>query len=412
MAHLILSGFSYHRAPLAVRERFSVMEPEMPSALMALKKKSCIEEVVVLSTCNRTEVYAVVSDVQEGFREIERFYSSFDHQNKPNFRLIYEDVALHLFRVASGLDSLIVGETQIVSQLKAAHRAALEANTAGRILNRMFDSALHCGKKVRSSTAIGRLSVSVSSAALDLARRLLGTLSGKNVVIIGAGKMAQLCSKQLGKENGIGSITTVSRGARKSTKLETARAGITAPGSNASAPTIDTASFDDRYRLVADADLVLVAASSPDYILRKVILEQLPPFRRTQILIIDISVPRNVEPSIKEIPYINLVHMDDLAQAACDPQERERLITEAETIIFEQLAEFTNWQRTLHLVPVIVELRNKIESVRQEQISRARVRNNGMHGSFEKDVDTVTRAIVNQLLHDSMVQLRGMNHHF
>ena len=104
--------------------------------------------------------------------------------------------------------------------------------------------------------------------------------------------------------------------------------------------------------------------------------------------------------------------MDDLAQAACDPQERERLITEAETIIFEQLAEFTNWQRTLHLVPVIVELRNKIESVRQEQISRARVRNNGMHGSFEKDVDTVTRAIVNQLLHDSMVQLRGMNHHF
>jgi|AGTN01.2.fsa_nt_gi glutamyl-tRNA reductase len=394
MAHLILSGFSYHRAPLAVRERYSVMEPEMSRALMTLKKKTCIEEVVVLSTCNRTEVYAVVTDVQEGFREIERFFSSFDHQNKPNFRLMYEDVALHLFRVASGLDSLIIGETQIVSQLKAAHRAALEANTAGRILNRMFDSALHCGKKVRSSTAIGRLSVSVSSAAIDLARRLLGTLKHKNVVVIGAGKMAQLCLKQLSKESTIGSITTINRNMEKVNKL-------------ADRCSDTSVSFDDRYRLVADADLVLVAASSPDYILRKVILEQLPPFRKNQILIIDISVPRNVEPSINEIPYINLVHMDDLAQAAGDPQERERLIAEAETIIFEQLAEFTNWQRTLHLVPVIVELRSKIESVRQEQLSRARIRNGESRGgSFEQDVDTVTRAIVNQLLHDSMVRMR------
>lgn len=400
MAHLILSGFSYHRAPLAVRERFSVMEPEMPRALMALKKKACIEEVLVLSTCNRTEVYAVVSDVQEGFREIERFYSSFDHQNKPNFRLMYEDVALHLFRVASGLDSLIIGETQIVSQLKAAHRAALEANSTGRILNRLFDSALHCGKKVRSSTAIGRLSVSVSSAAIDLARRLLGTLENKNVVVIGAGKMAQLCLKQLSNESSLGSISTVNRNKDRLSKL----AGNTPE--NCATLYESCASFDDRYRLVADADLVLVAASSPDYILRKVILEQLPPFRKNQILIIDISVPRNVEPTINEIPYINLVHMDDLAQAAGDPEERERLIAEAEAIIFEQLAEFTNWQRTLHLVPVIVELRSKIESVRQEQLSRARVRN-GTHGaSFEQDVDTVTRAIVNQLLHDSMVRMR------
>src|ERR1700733_6139417 len=198
MNDLIVYGLNYHCCPVAIRERFTIPESCLEHALAGLKRAPHIVEAVVLSTCNRTEVYAVVSDTVAGFKELESFFQSArqiaDHQAlQANFKLLRGDAALHLMRVASGLDSMVLGEGQIMSQVKAAHQAALRAGTAGTILDGLFKAALNCGKKVRSQTSLGKRAVSISSAAVELTRKLLGDLNNKNIAVIGAGRMGQIC---------------------------------------------------------------------------------------------------------------------------------------------------------------------------------------------------------------------------
>jgi glutamyl-tRNA reductase len=216
MNHLVVCGLNYHSTPLAIRERFTNPETCLAHALQALARMPHIKEAVVLSTCNRTEVYAAVTDVRAGLQEIETFFLSTqtiaDHEAlKPNFKLLREDAALHLFRVASGLDSMVLGEGQIMSQVKAAHQAALEAGTAGPLLDQVFKLALTCGKRVRSETSMGKRAVSISSAAIELARNTAGPLKERTVLVIGAGRMAQICVKHLLNESGNGKIVLINR---------------------------------------------------------------------------------------------------------------------------------------------------------------------------------------------------------
>ncbi|MBI4533282.1 MAG: glutamyl-tRNA reductase, partial [Candidatus Melainabacteria bacterium] len=190
MSHLVVCGINYHSTPLSIREHFTIPESCLSHALLSLKTLPHIKEASVLSTCNRTEVYAVVSEIQPGLHELESFFLSTqkiaDHQLlRPNFKLLRDDAVVHLLRVSSGLDSMILGEGQIMSQVKAAHQAALEAKTAGPILDQVFKLALNCGKRVRSQTSMGRRAVSVSSAAIELAKTQLGNLRDRAVLIIG-----------------------------------------------------------------------------------------------------------------------------------------------------------------------------------------------------------------------------------
>ncbi len=405
MNHLVVCGINFHSTPIAIRERLAIPASCLKHALFALSSLPHIKEAVVLSTCNRTEVYAVVSDVQAGLHEIESFFLSTqaiaDHEVlRPNFKLLREDAALHMFRVASGINSMVLGEGQIMSQVKAAYQAALEAGTAKTVLGELFKLALNCGKRVRSETSMGRRAVSVSSAALELARSLLGSLKDKNVLVLGAGRMAQICVKHLLNETGKGQIVLLNR---TKERIEHFLANEL-PNKNR----LNTDfSFDDRYRLAAQADLVIVSTSAPEYLLdsRQLLKEQ----SSQELCIIDISVPRNVCPALASIPGVKLFNADDLSEIVNrNLAERESLVGEAETIIMEALEDFHAWQRSLLVVPTIAELRHKIEAIRAEQVEKS-------HSSCSatdlednrRQLEDISRAIVNQILHHPTVQLKA-----
>ncbi len=411
MSHLVVCGLNYHSTPLAIRERFTIPESCLSHALRALAGMPHVQEAVVLSTCNRTEVYAVVSSVQAGLQEIESFFLSAqriaDHESlRPNFKLLRDDVALHLFRVAAGLDSMVLGEGQIMSQVKAAHQAALEAATAGTVLDQLFKMALTCGKRVRSETSMSRRAVSVSSAAVELGRNILGSLKDKTTLVVGAGRMAQVCVKHLLNESGKGKIILVNRSPeRVQSFLRNSLPNRERISSEFS--------FSDRFQLAAAADLVIVSTSAPGFVLTAQDFHTSP--ASSGPVVIDISVPRNVDPAIAEIAGVRLFNADDLSAIVNrNLAQREALVGEAEQIVFQALDDYHAWQRSLLVVPTIAELRQKIESIRIEQMEKNQgVRKGGQQGGSHTEtagaveLEEISRAIVNQILHHPTVQLKA-----
>lgn len=402
--HLVVVGINYHSCPIFVREKFVIPESCVHHALHALSNMPHLREAAILSTCNRTEVYAVVTDVQSGLREIESFFTSTqkfgDHAAlKPNFKLLRDDVALHLFRVAAGLDSLVLGEGQIMSQVKGSLRKAQEAGTAGPVLAQLFQSALNCGKRVRSETSLGKRAVSVSSAAIELAKELLGPLSERNVLIIGAGRMAQICAKHILSESGSGNVMMINRTRERLEHFH---------GNNL--PNKDRLNlgfgFEDRHQLAAASDLVVVSTSAPDFIItREDLLRHCP---ERQICFIDISVPRNVEPSVSELNGIRLYHADDLSRVVNkNLAEREALTEEAETIVFESLTDFHAWERSLLVAPTIKELRRKIEAIREEHLIKRDRKKDQETETRRDEFEELSRALINQILHHPTTQLKS-----
>lgn len=395
-SHLVVVGLNYHSCPITIREKFVIPDSCIAHALRALGSMPHVKESAILSTCNRTEVYAVVSDLDAGLSELESFFASTqrisDHAAiKPNFKLLREDVALHLFRVASGLDSLVIGEGQIMSQVKAAHRHALEAGTCGTHLDQLFKLALTCGKRVRSETSMGRRAVSVSSAAVELARDVLGKLSQKSVLIVGAGRMAQVCAKHLLSDSGPDQLLMVNRtaerlqhfAANKLPNLQRLNIGL---------------SFDERYHLAAACDLMIVSTSASSHLINADELKKhLTPGR--ELVVVDISVPRNVDPTVANLPGVRLFHADDLASIVNrNMSEREALVGEAERIIFSTLDALHVWERTLVVAPTITDLRRKIENIRSEYMTRS---------EGQTDFEQLSRALINQILHQPTVQLKS-----
>ncbi|CAN5395268.1 glutamyl-tRNA reductase [soil metagenome] len=404
MNHLVVSGINYHSAPIAIRERFCIPDSCIGHALEALKRFPHIKEAAILSTCNRTEVYAVVDDVAAGLKEIDLFFNSVqsvsDHGAlKPNFRLLRDDVVLHLLRVAAGLDSMILGEGQIMSQVKASHQSALEHGTAGPILDVVFKLALTNGKRVRSETTLGKKAVSVSSAAVELAKDLLGSLKDKSIAVIGLGKMGQICTKHLLSDPGQGPIVLFNRNkerienflGNKLNNQERLKTGF---------------SFEERTAVAAQADLVIVATGSSQFVLQKDELEKQRHAKSPKQIIIDISVPRNVDPSVAELSGVELFVADDLSQiVANNMAHREALVSDAEAIIYETLEEYHNWERSQLVVPTIAILREKIEAIRQEHMAKNTVLP-GLNASGQ-DMEAISRAIINQILHHPTVQLKA-----
>ncbi len=404
-AHLVVIGINYHSCPIFVREKFVIPESCIGHALKALAHMPHLKEAAILSTCNRTEVYAVVSDVQAGLKEIESFFMSTqkfeDHQAlKPNFKLLRDDVALHLFRVAAGLDSMVLGEGQIMSQVKQSLRNAVEAGTAGPVLEQLFQTALACGKKVRSQTSLARRAVSVSSAAIELARVELGSLANTTALVIGAGRMAQICAKHLLQDSGSSRLLMLNRSAERLSSFIANKL-----------PNKDKLqlgfSFEDRHELAAASDLVIVSTSAPEFLLTRAELAKRPIERK--ICIIDISVPRNVDPALNELDGVNLYHADDLLRVVNkNLAEREALTQEAEKIVFDSLNDFQDWERSLLVAPTITELRRKIESIRAEHLyKRERLHRNPGPEAACDEFEELSRALINQILHHPTTQLKS-----
>ncbi len=409
MHHLIVCGLNYQSSPLAIRERLTIPEFCLKYALNALSNLPHVKEAAVLSTCNRTEVYAVVSNLEFGMAEIDSFFltaqSIADHEQlKPNFKLLREDAALHLFRVASGLESAVLGEGQIMGQVKSAHQAALDAGTSGTQLNQIFKLALSCGKRVRSETALGQRAVSISSACVEAARSRLGSLDEHSTLVIGAGQMSLLCLKHLLKEHQNGPVTVLNRSQEHLKRLSENRL--------ANSHCLDTSrNFEERYELVVKSDLVIVLTSAPDFILDANELRAAKPTH--PILIIDISVPRNVDPKIATIPGITLLNIDDIAALVSrNLAKREALVKEAERIIFEVLEAFHAFQRSLIATPTIAGLRKKMESIRQKHMQKFRAGGSfSRQLEFSEQLDEVSKAIVNQILHHPSSQLKYTSNH-
>jgi glutamyl-tRNA reductase len=407
---LVVMGINYHSTPLIVRERLLIPESCLSYALAALADMPHLEEAAILSTCNRTEVFAVVNDVHAGLQEIESFFLSCQRVAghdclRPNFKLLRDDVALHLFRVAAGLDSLVLGEGQIMAQVKAAHRKAQDAGTAGPVLAQLFQMSLSCGKRVRTQTSLGRRAVSVSSAAVELARETLGPLAERQALVIGAGRMAQICAKLLLSESGAGQVAMVNRSRQR---LE----NFAANNLSGSEKLNLDGSFENRHELAAGCQLLIVSTGAPDFLITREELARHRDASAPALCIVDISVPRNVEPAVAQLPGVTLFHIDDLSRVVDkNLAEREALTGEAEKIVFESLADFNAWERSCLVAPVIAGLRSKVEAIRAEHLVRHERKFERKHGESQvarkAEFEELSRALINQILHHPTTQLKS-----
>jgi glutamyl-tRNA reductase len=402
--NIAVVGLSHKTATVEVREKLSIPEDRMEAAIAQLMSYPSIEEAAILSTCNRLELYVVTSEAESGIREIMQFLSEFSqlplqYLRRYLFILLRQDAVTHLMRVASGLDSLVLGEGQILAQVKNTHRLAQQYNGAGRILNQLFKQSLSAGKRVRTETEIGTGAVSISSAAVELAQIKLQNLSDKHTTIIGAGKMSRLLVKHL-----------ISKGAQKIAIVNRSRDRAVAmlKEFETSDAEFDIRPLDQMLDCVAISDLVFTSTASTEVILSRKNLEAIAR-NHTGLTLVDISVPRNISSDVKDLANTKAYNVDDLQAVVAGNQEsRRQMAMQAEILLEGCVAEFDMWWRSLETVPTISKLRQKLEIIREQEMEKALSRlGNDFADKHQDVIESMTRGIINKILHDPMVQLRA-----
>jgi len=385
-----------------VRERLDFQARGIDAALRTLTSRASVREAVVLSTCNRAEVYAVCETTEGGSQEIVSFVARF-HELDVSEVLphVYErtdlDAARHLFRVAAGLDSLVVGEPQILGQVKGAHAAGNSAQTVGPVLNRLFHSSFGAGKRVRSETALGAGAVSVSFAAVSLARKIFGDLTGRTVLVVGAGEMGKLTAQHM-RSQGAHRVTIVSRTLARAARTAQAIGGASA------------APWDALDSALSASDIVITATGAAAPILTKARIEATMRSRRNRpLFIIDIAMPRDVEPAAGEIEQVFLYNIDDLrATIAENLARRTSEIARAETIVSEEIDKFGGWLRSRGVIPTVVALRQRFESIRRSELQRLDFKLSGLSPDARARLDEITRLLVEKLLLTPTEQLKAL----
>ncbi|CEJ43104.1 Glutamyl-tRNA reductase (GluTR) [Umezakia ovalisporum] len=400
--NIAVVGLSHKTAPVEIREKLSIPEPQTESAIAHLSSYPHIDEVAILSTCNRLEIYIVTSETEQGIREVTQFLS--EHSKLPVqslrqhlFMLLHNDAVMHVMRVASGLDSLVLGEGQILAQVKNTHKLGQQYNGIKTILNRLFKQALTAGKRVRTETNIGTGAVSISSAAVELAQIKATNLEACRVAIIGAGKMSRLLVQHL-ISKGAAQITIINRSqerAQELTKLYPEQSIYTHP-------------LSEMMTVIAESDLVFTSTSATEPILDRSQLELVLNPRRP-LMLFDISVPRNVHADVNELTNVQAFNVDDLkAVVAQNYESRRKMAQEAEKLLDQEVEAFDIWWRSLETVSTISCLRTKIEAIREQELEKALSRLGSEFAEKHQEViEALTRGIVNKILHDPMVQLRA-----
>jgi glutamyl-tRNA reductase len=399
-----LVGISHHTAPLPVRERFVFDADQSRTMLRGLLREEKASEAVLLSTCNRSELYYVAEDEDASLHEafVQALAERSDISAAEAEEYVYtrrgREAVHHLFRVTASLDSMILGEPQIQGQVKTAYDIANElsgdARTAGPILTRLFDSALSVGGRVRSQTELGTGSASIPSAAVELARKIFGHLRGRTAAVVGSGDMSQVALDCLRAE-GVADAVVVSR------TQERAQAVADKLGARGTA-------HENMPRLLADVDIIITATAAPHAIITKELAQQaLPRGRRHPLLIVDIALPRDVEASVGDITNVFLYNIDDLQQVVDAALERRRAqIPAAERIISDATEEFWSWYRSLEVVPLIRELRAHAEDIRQREVEKALRGMSNVSPSDAAAIDALTRQILAKVLHRPTVRLK------
>jgi glutamyl-tRNA reductase len=394
-ARLLLVGTSHRRAAVELRERLSIGPHEAAEVALRLADRG---EAVVLSTCNRTEVY--IADADPGAARV-RVMAEFgcraglsEAELGPALYVVRdEQVALHLFRVAAGLDSVVPGEPQILGQVRDAHELAEAAGAAGPLLNQLFQQALHTGKRVRTETEIAERPASVAAAAAQLAREVFGELTGRRILVIGAGKMGELAAASL-VSGGVENVFIANR------TLERAAALAARFGGRA-------VTFDRLGAELERADIVVSSTRCPRLIVSAEQLAAALVRRRSRpLLLIDIAVPRDLDPAIGELPGCSLYDVDDLgAVSECSADVRAEF-SRAEAIAAEEARRFLAWRRSLVVVPAITSLRRRGEEIRAAELARANGKLGALSPTERRAVEVMTAQIVNKLLHAPTVRVK------
>ena len=364
---LVLVGTSHHHAPVELRERVA-LDRDAAAELSAR-----LGEAVCLSTCNRTEIYLVADDADDAERRAVEALAALEPQvEHALYRLRDQAAALHLFRVAAGLDSLVPGEGEILGQVRTAY----EAGTPGLVLDRVFTQALHAGRKVRVQTAIGESPASVSSAAAALAEQVFGDLTGCRIVLVGAGKVCEQAARNLRTRGADIALVANSKTERAQLEEELGR-----------------------------ADVVVSSTSSPGYVLDAAAVERAR--RGRQLLLIDLAVPRDLDPAIHALDGCYLYDIDDLEAIVSETLAGRRSEAErAESIVAAEAAKFHEWQASLDVVPAIASLRARAEEIREAELAKAESVLGRLDESQRKAIDSLTSGIVNKLLHLPTVRLK------
>lgn len=357
---LMVIGLNHRTAPVAVRERFWISESRRLEALVQLERAEGIEEVVVLATCNRTEFLLWASEATLASNSVLRFLSAEYGLKlcewKHFYRLMDQAALLHIFRVASSLDSLVLGEPQIVSQVKAAWAQAQKAGSTGRFLDAVLQKALTVSKRVRNETAIGNSPVSVPTAAVEVARQALGTLTGKHVLVVGAGKMSELSARYL-MGQGAKSVCVINRTHAHAVELASTLGGCAAP-------------FEERWQRMANADIVISSTSCPHTILSRDEAAMVVRGREERPLVmVDIAMPRDIDGAVREVPGIFLYDLDDLEKVVQhNAGERESAALEAQKMVEEEACAFRGKLLSERVVPTIVALRSRLDELCRQEL--------------------------------------------
>ena len=399
---LLLVGISHRTAPVELRERLDFQARGVEVALQALAARGTAREAAVLSTCNRAEVYVACDELGPARTDLVSFVSDFhgvDHATvAPHiYDLTDLEAARHLFRVASGLDSLVVGEPQILGQVKDAHTLANDLQTVGPVLNRLFHSSVAAGKRVRTETGLGSGAVSVGYAAVALARKIFGDLKGRNVLVVGAGEMGKLTALHM-KSQGVQRVTIVSR-----TMAHAARTAEDIGGATA-------APWDEMDAALGASDVVITATGGVAPILSKARIEAvMRPRRNRPLFIIDIAMPRDVEAAAGEIEQVFLYNIDDLQTTVRENLARRGSeVARAEAIVGEEVEKFGAWLRARGAIPTVVALRQRFETIRRSELERLDFKLAALTPEARARVDEITHLIVEKLLLMPTEQLKSL----
>jgi glutamyl-tRNA reductase len=396
---VIVVGLNHKTAPLEVRERVAFSPTAMEKPLHGMVALPTITEGIIVSTCNRVELYATSRDAEAGTIQLSRFLADYHgiplKELDPHlYRLQGEEALRHVFRVASSLDSMVIGEPQILGQIKAAYGYAAEFKTVGLILNRFLHKAFSAAKRVRTETNIAGNAVSVSFAAVELARKIFGNLNDKTVLLIGAGEMCELAARHF-LNNGVSSVMVTNRTFERAKKLAEEFQGR-------------AILFDNFPDHLMQVDIVLTSTGATNFILSHKKVEEVIRRRKYKpMFFIDIAVPRDIDPRVNDIDNAYLYDVDDLQGVVqSNLKERQKEARKAEGIIDQEIGQFHKWLSSLEVVPTVVSLRNKLEEIRRGELEKTFSNLKGLGMREQKAIEALTTAIVNKILHQPTTILK------
>lgn len=400
MQHIILIGLNHKTAPVAIRECIALTQAEMVAILADLRAQPDVSEGIVFSTCNRVEVLMAATNVEKAILTAKTCLARLKRISRQQFEeFLYihhdEEAIRHLFRVAASLDSMVVGEPQILGQIKDAYLIATEQKTSGPLLNRLLHRAFFVAKRIRTETGIGDNAVSISYAAIELSRKIFGLLKGKKVLLIGAGEMAELAMAHL-LGHRVGEITVANRTLERGMALARRFNGKAIP-------------FDECPSQLKTVDIIISSTGGAGYVLDRDQVEQHLHHRHNQpLFFIDIAVPRNIDPRINRLPNTYVYDIDDLqAIVAENLNGRKQEAAKAEEIVADATVQFKQWHENLKVVPTIVALRQKIEAIIEGELDHTLSALDGLSPHTREALKRMQAALVKKVLHDPTLFLKN-----